>query len=212
MFMPFEWYSTFEVLNIFNVNTFGPVNMTRTFIPHLRRSRGRIVNVASAGGRNSYPNSLIYCMSKHALVALSDGLRRELAPFGISVASIEPQAYRTPLFNAERLKQNMKASFRSCSEDVKQAYGEGYDERLAEAMITNVYNDRNGAIVRNDINEVVDCMVHALTAVKPRHRYCPPEPLYIIAEFLLSLLPSEIVDGIFNTLLAPLSFNALSSK
>jgi len=89
-----EWcpMSTFE--KMMQVNTFGPVRVTKAFLPLLRQSAGRVVNVASVAGRVTVPGFTPYAMSKYAAVAFTDGLRRELKKFSVSVHVIEPSLYR----------------------------------------------------------------------------------------------------------------------
>lgn len=78
------------------VNFFGPLVATLAAIPHLRRAGGgRIVNVASIGGKIAVPHMLPYTASKFGLVGLSDGLRAELRREGIFVTTVCPGPMRT---------------------------------------------------------------------------------------------------------------------
>jgi short-subunit dehydrogenase len=60
-----------------------------------RRGFGRIVNIASIGGRLAVPHLAPYCASKFALVGLSDSIRAELARYGVSVTTVAPGLMRT---------------------------------------------------------------------------------------------------------------------
>ena len=72
-------------------NVFGPMRLTQLVLPGMREQRwGRIVNVSSMGGELTFPGGGWYHASKHALEALSDALRFELAGFGIDVVVIQP--------------------------------------------------------------------------------------------------------------------------
>lgn len=74
----------------------GPLAMTLAVLPHLRRAGGgRIVNIASIGGKIAVPHMLPYTASKFALVGLSDGLRAELRREGILVTTVCPGPMRT---------------------------------------------------------------------------------------------------------------------
>lgn len=74
----------------FDVNFFGAIETIRAALPSMRRARrGTIVNVSSVAGQLGIPFAAPYCASKHALEALSDALRVELAPFGIRVVIVE---------------------------------------------------------------------------------------------------------------------------
>jgi NAD(P)-dependent dehydrogenase (short-subunit alcohol dehydrogenase family) len=75
----------------YDVNVFGAVAAIQAALPALRKSGGgTIVNVSSVGGKISIPFAAPYCSSKHALEAISDALRVEVAPFGIRVVLVEP--------------------------------------------------------------------------------------------------------------------------
>jgi NAD(P)-dependent dehydrogenase (short-subunit alcohol dehydrogenase family) len=74
----------------FDVNLFGAVEVTRAVLPAMRQARsGTIVNVSSVAGKIAIPFAAPYCASKHALEAVSDALRVEVAPFAIRVVVIE---------------------------------------------------------------------------------------------------------------------------
>jgi NAD(P)-dependent dehydrogenase (short-subunit alcohol dehydrogenase family) len=75
----------------FETNVFGVVRLTQLVLGKMRAQRwGRIVNIGSMGGRLTFPGGGHYHATKHALEALSDALRFELAGFGIAVVLLEP--------------------------------------------------------------------------------------------------------------------------
>jgi NAD(P)-dependent dehydrogenase (short-subunit alcohol dehydrogenase family) len=79
-----------------NTHFWGALNTTLAVLPGMRVQRwGRIVNIASLGGKRAVPHMLPYCASKFALVGLSNGLRTELAKDGILVTTICPSLMRT---------------------------------------------------------------------------------------------------------------------
>jgi NAD(P)-dependent dehydrogenase (short-subunit alcohol dehydrogenase family) len=78
------------------VHFWAPLYLMQAAAPHMRRQRtGRIVNIASIGGRIAVPHLLPYCASKFALVGLSDGMRAELARHHIAVTTVCPGLMRT---------------------------------------------------------------------------------------------------------------------
>jgi len=82
---PEEWRAQFDV------NVFGSVAVIRAALPEMRKAGGgTIVNVSSIAGKISIPFAAPYCSSKHALEAISDALRIEVAPFGVRVVVVEP--------------------------------------------------------------------------------------------------------------------------
>lgn len=83
------------------VNVVTPARLARLVLPGMReRGDGRIVNVSSIAGRVSVPLTGWYCASKHALEAVSDALRIEVAPFGVKVVLIEPGGFGTNIWSA----------------------------------------------------------------------------------------------------------------
>jgi NAD(P)-dependent dehydrogenase (short-subunit alcohol dehydrogenase family) len=75
----------------YETNVFSLIALTQLVLPHMReRGTGCIVNIGSVAGRIARPLSSIYDSTKHALEALTDGLRGELKPFGVRVTLIRP--------------------------------------------------------------------------------------------------------------------------
>ncbi len=81
---------------MFDVNVLGIIRMAQAVVPIMRRQGlGRIVNVGSLAGKLGGPANGTYAATKHAVEALSDALRWELAPFGVQVILVEPGAIGT---------------------------------------------------------------------------------------------------------------------
>lgn len=93
---PLEHMTVADFEEALRVHFWGPLYATLAAVPHLRqRGNGRIVNIASIGGRIAVPHLTPYSASKFALVGLSDGLRTELAPEGVYVTTVCPGLMRT---------------------------------------------------------------------------------------------------------------------
>ncbi len=85
-----------KIKRLFEVNLFALIRVTQACIPAMRKNRnGTIVNVSSIVGKFSFPGSGVYAASKYAVEGITDGLRIELAPFGIRVVTIRPGAIAT---------------------------------------------------------------------------------------------------------------------
>jgi 3-dehydrosphinganine reductase len=83
------------------INYFGTLNAIRATLPHLKRSMNpRIVNIASVAGLTGVFGYTAYCAAKHALVGLSEALRYELAPQGITVQLVCPGEFDSPMVDA----------------------------------------------------------------------------------------------------------------
>jgi NAD(P)-dependent dehydrogenase (short-subunit alcohol dehydrogenase family) len=85
-----------EVRAMFDTNYFGVVAMIKATLPGMRRREGgHIINISSMTGLVANPPNVYYSSTKFALEALTEGLAKEVAPFGIRVTAIEPGAIRT---------------------------------------------------------------------------------------------------------------------
>jgi NAD(P)-dependent dehydrogenase (short-subunit alcohol dehydrogenase family) len=79
-----------------DIHFWAPFNVTFASLPHLYQSHfARIINIASFGGKVAVPYLAPYCVSKFALVGLSDALRAELSSQNISVTTVVPGLLRT---------------------------------------------------------------------------------------------------------------------
>ncbi len=83
------------VVDLFDVNVYGPIRVTKALLPALRASRGTIVQLSSVAGRTVFPESGFYAATKFAIEALSEALSQETRAFGIKVRLIEPGSFAT---------------------------------------------------------------------------------------------------------------------
>ena len=87
-----------------DTNVKGLLYMTRLISPGMaKRGQGHIINIGSIAGKEVYSNASVYCATKHAVDALSRGMRLDLLPFGIKVTAIHPGAVDTE-FSMVRFK------------------------------------------------------------------------------------------------------------
>ena len=119
-----EWDATFAV------NVWGVVNGVRTFVPHLiEQGEGHVVNTASLAGLTSSPGLAAYNASKHAVVALSETLHRDLLAsghVGVGVSVVCPGLVSTPIVE--------DPVTRSGQTDVGRMIGEALAERIPSSM------------------------------------------------------------------------------
>ena len=93
---PIESMTTADFEDALATHFWGPLHAMLAVYPDMKaRGHGRIVNIASFGGRVSVPHLIPYSASKFALVGLSDGMRAELAAHGIHVTTVAPGLMRT---------------------------------------------------------------------------------------------------------------------
>ena len=82
------------------VNFFGPILMIKNFLPLLKVSKGKVINISSYMGQFSMPFGSIYSASKFSLEGLSEGLYYELNSVGVQLTSILPGGHRTGFISA----------------------------------------------------------------------------------------------------------------
>jgi NAD(P)-dependent dehydrogenase (short-subunit alcohol dehydrogenase family) len=158
---PIEFVPLDELRRQLEVNVVGQVAVTQAFLPNIREAKGRIVNVSSIGGRMALPLAGPYAASKHALEGVSDSLRRELRPWGISVSIIEPGAVVTPIWDKAR----------ATADDVEAQMGERAQARygkLAQTMRAEMEKIPERGV---EPDEVAKAIEEALTAPRPKVRY-----------------------------------------
>ena len=91
-----------------DINVKGLLYVSKAIIPGMtERNSGHIINIGSIAGKEVYPNGNVYCASKHAVDALTNGMRMDLNPFGIKVMGIHPGLVETE-FSLVRFKGDEK--------------------------------------------------------------------------------------------------------
>jgi NAD(P)-dependent dehydrogenase (short-subunit alcohol dehydrogenase family) len=158
--IPLEFIPLEELRRQFEVNVVGQVAVTQAFLPHLRRSRGRIVFIGSIAGQSALPFLGPYAASKHALEAVADTLRLELRPFGVHVALVQPGTIKTPIWTKSAAVADGLAN--GAGAELAGLYG----ERIAAFREVALKRGAKGA----SAEEVARVVEAALTAERPRTR------------------------------------------
>jgi len=104
VFAEAAWQTKQQVVNQFLVNTVGPVLVTKSFLPLLSLGKGRVINVVSFCTECPLPSLAVYSSSKAALMSLTDGMRPEVAKYGVDVVMVNPGDHpsRTPLVQGQQ--------------------------------------------------------------------------------------------------------------
>ena len=177
---PLEALAEADLRGLFDTNLFGLLAVTRAFLPAMReRGLGRVVNVGSIMGRVAMPLLGAYNASKHAVAAVTDALRMELAPFGVTVVLVEPGALRTGF--AARALAGL-APYRDP--------GSPYAAALAgtDAAWARVYRFSPGPSAAGR------AIVRAATADRPSPRYVVPARNRLVVA-ALATLPTPAADA-----------------
>lgn len=155
---PVELVDDAAVRRQFEVNVFSVLDLTRRLIPAMRaRRQGRIINISSVAGKISLPFMGIYNASKHALEAISDSLRLELAPFGLKVVIIEPGPVTTDFFYA--------------AETATQAVLANKNDNPYQTSLESMGEAMSASSIAWTAERTASVVIMAMTAPQPRDRY-----------------------------------------
>ncbi|XP_078612634.1 D-beta-hydroxybutyrate dehydrogenase, mitochondrial-like isoform X2 [Branchiostoma floridae x Branchiostoma japonicum] len=164
-----EWVNMAAYRRVMEVNTFGTVRVTKAFLPLIRRAKGRVVNVSSAGGLHAGPFAGAYSMTKASVEFFSDALRHEMHKWGVKVVIVEPASFgRATNIVSPAVFDNFVDDLRNNVEDVvKEDYGmEYFDLEVKQLRI-----DHQGEGASRDPTAVIEAMVDSVTLTTPSHRY-----------------------------------------
>ncbi|TQS46490.1 SDR family NAD(P)-dependent oxidoreductase [Cryptosporangium phraense] len=169
----------------FDVNLFGHIEVTQALLPALLRSRGRVVNISSIGGKVALATYGAYAGTKFALEAVSDALRRELAPHGVQVVVVEPGGVQTEMAargveTATRLASGMSAAQR-------ERYG-----ALMQAVMSHAAAFTAGGVSAGAAARVI---ARAVTDRRPRTRYTIGRDAAVMTR-LTRVLPDRVLDRV----------------
>lgn len=112
-----------------DINVKGLLYVSKAIIPQMTaRKSGHIINIGSSAGKEVYPKGNVYCASKHAVLAITEGMRIDLNPFGIKVGAINPGLVETE-FSKVRFK----------GDDIADNVYKGYKALQAEDIAEIIY-------------------------------------------------------------------------
>jgi len=173
-----------EVQNALDVNVMGAFRVVREFYPQLSAAGGRIILISSESTRSVMPFTGPYSMSKSALEAYADSLRRELQSLGIRVSVIQPGAFRTTLLARAREALDRGTAASPFAAPLDRAR-DMLDRELERGMAPD---------------RVARLVIHALECARPRPRYrVGNDPL----RALLAALPATWDEALIRKFLWP---------
>ncbi|CAN8023193.1 unnamed protein product, partial [Ixodes persulcatus] len=187
---PIEWQTMDRIRSVFDVNVFGTTLVAKRFLPLLRESKGRLVIVSSGLGRVTFHQTTVYCMTKHAVISLADGLRRQYYERGVHVITIEPGAYRTKMLDTHELECILEADMKNLPADVQRSIS----KRNLTTFKCLVSGFLNG-IARDDPNEVVHEMALAVRETDPKAIYRAGNQMECLFRYIFGVVPTELTDA-----------------
>lgn len=148
----FETATPDQIDRQFQTNVFGVMNVCREILPYFReQKRGYIVNVASVGGRMTFPFSSLYNATKWAVEGFSESLQYELEQFNVRVKIIEPGPIKTDFYDRSLEisdKDGLSAYDHFADRALTNMKKAGADAPDAEIVAQTIYDAVNGGSKR----------------------------------------------------------------
>lgn len=146
---------------VFEVNLFGHIAVTQALLPELLRGKGRVINISSVGGKVAMATYGAYAGAKFALEAVSDSLRREIAPLGVQVVVVQPGGVRT----------EMAARGIATANELASGMTPEHAERYGDLVLANNAFMTAGTTAGLTADAAALVVAKAVTARRPRTRY-----------------------------------------
>ena len=181
---PLETVPLEDLRHQLEVNLVAYVAVTQAMLPAVRRAEGRIVFLASIGGRIAFPFGGPYHASKFATEAIGDVFRQELRPWGIGVAIIEPGSIDTPIWGRG---QDKAAEIEAKSPQTNLLYGAAIEK------FRKVIEDTAERGIPPE--KVAKAIAHALESKRPKTRYLVGLDAKVQAR-IQPLIPTRLFDRI----------------
>jgi len=173
------------------VNTFGVIRVTRKFLPLIRKSKGRIMNLSSIFARSNINGMNPYTVSKAATAKFTEGLQEELAPFGVTVCDINPWFFKTQILNPKGLIPARIKRFEESTDEIKNFYGREYLKKNVKDAVSLV-SDKY--FVNQHPERVIDAIVDAVTSAEPDAVYRIISPAFRPMFWVINdYLPWELI-------------------
>lgn len=178
---------------MFDVNVYGVVRMTRIFLPLLRKSKGRVVNVTSIAARLSAHGFTAYCASKAAAAKFTEGLYMEMAPFGVKCISIEPYQIKTEILNVENMTKAITKAWKDSSEEIRSSYGlDAYKDVVRYVRFIST----DESFINPRIEDASDAIADAILSPEPDPVVEVMQLKHYIPHIIISSLPWEVAHHV----------------
>ena len=175
---PLEQLRLDNIEKVLDTNVKGPVRVIQAALPHLRRHKGRVLNISSIGALFGLPYRGVYCASKAAVDLLTEALRMELFAFGVQACSIHAGDIQTSI-NANRIKDY---------DPNDPTYKDSFEKVYADI-------DKD---VENGLSaeEVARQVIRALESPRLRRYYTIGKPLQRLSVLARRLLPASLFEKV----------------
>ncbi|XP_077427244.1 D-beta-hydroxybutyrate dehydrogenase, mitochondrial-like isoform X2 [Vanacampus margaritifer] len=185
-----EWSTIEDFRHMVDINLFGCIRTTVAFLPLVRAAKGRVVFVSSIFSFFNCLNMGSYSVSKRGLEAFADCLRVEMDSFGVKVSIIQPGNFGQAT-NIVKMK-TVSDIWRKFDDERKQIFNQHYIKLAIEYFVSTCKMGFTNA------DKVINAMLHALTAPRPKRRYMVVSATDRVFFQLYPFLPTALTDSIFS--------------
>jgi NAD(P)-dependent dehydrogenase (short-subunit alcohol dehydrogenase family) len=166
----------------FEVNVDGQLAVTQAFLPALRLAAGRIVMIGSIADRITMPFAGPLAAAKHAVLALTEALRLELAPWNIHVVLVEPASIRTDAI--EKFQRDAESAIREFDVQSSSLYSHAFRSMTSKGLAQEQHGSSPDAVAA--------VVLRAVSSNRPKTRYLAGKHSRLLAT--LAQLPPATLD------------------
>ncbi|RZF32645.1 hypothetical protein LSTR_LSTR004073 [Laodelphax striatellus] len=187
-----EWVPKTVYQKAADMNLLSTIRTTQVFLPHLRKTKGRVINVISIVGRIACPVRSPFCAVKFGLEAFSDCLRLEMRKWGVDVVVVEPGHLTTGnWFDDKQMLEDAKKMWDSMDDGTREDYGKDYFEFKVRTMPEYMKQQESDPV------PVVRALVDAVTRSFPLPRYTPVTREEKLQTIVAHHFPRSVYDIIY---------------
>lgn len=149
---PMEELDTQEMKNNFDTNFFGPIEVMKAVLPHMRNQKsGLIINITSLAGYMGLPYRGIYSATKGALELITEAMRMEVKQFGVNITNVAPGDFATNIaagrFHAPIIKGSVyEKAYSITLETMNSHVNSGENPNEMAIAILKIINTKNPKI------------------------------------------------------------------
>jgi retinol dehydrogenase-16 len=195
---PPEWVTVSDYKFVANVNLYGLIDVTMTFLPLIKLAKGRVVSTSSVAGRVSNSIGIPYNVSKYGVEAFMDGIRRKMCDFGVKCVLIEPGIHNTTFWDktssTQALPRVIAKSWDEIPLEAREEYGKEYYDKFISQTLTTITH-----LGSTRPDDVVDAYEDAILSRYPRPRYVVGKDAHLLW-IPLSFAPEWLSDFVLRRL------------
>jgi len=178
-----------------NINLFGTIRTVKAVLPMIRRSKGRVITVASMMGRFGAISRAPYCCTKWAVEGFTECLRPELKKWNVNVTCVEPGNFiaGTALYLGDNtIKKQSEYMWNNLPQAIRDDYGkENFDDFVSKMIF---YTSHGETSIEPVLNSLCDAVSHTF----PQTRYQIFSASEKVRSFVSTHFPSMVYDYFYN--------------